>query len=77
VGSLRSAAGIYLKKEPAAKIANDDVAEMPRDGTMSYAVTPTGIMQFARFMAKTRQLKAAPASWHDVFFPLIHGRDGG
>jgi len=44
---------------------------------MTYAVTPTGIMQFARFMGKTHQLKAAPAAWQDVFFPLIHGRDGG
>ena len=57
------AAAIYLQAEPAAKIGRDDVAEMLRDGTMTYAVTPTGIMQFARFMAKTQQLKAAPAAW--------------
>jgi NitT/TauT family transport system substrate-binding protein len=71
------ATAIYLKAARAAKIGQDDVAEMLRGGTMTYAVTPTGIMQFARFMAKTRRLKAAPAAWQDVFFPLIHGRDGG
>ena len=37
---------------------------------------PQGVMALAGFMARTGMLKAPPQSWKDVFFPLIHDRDG-
>ena len=37
---------------------------------------PTGLMKLASFMVKTGELKTAPASWQDVFFPLIASLKG-
>lgn len=70
------AADIYLKFEPSAKIAKQDVLEMLTDGSMSYSVAPSGVERYARFMARTGQLKNEPKSWQDVFFPFIHDRNG-
>jgi NitT/TauT family transport system substrate-binding protein len=70
------AADIYLKFEPSAKIAKQDVLEMLTDGSMSYSVAPSGVERYARFMARTGQLKNEPKSWRDVFFPFIHDRNG-
>jgi hypothetical protein len=33
-------------------------------------------MALAGFMARTGMLKSPPQSWKDVFFPLVHDRDG-
>jgi len=70
-----TSADIYLKSE-ASKIAKEDVREMLTDGSMVYSMAPNGFMKFARFMAKTGQLKNEPDSWEDVFFPFLHGRNG-
>ncbi len=69
------AADIYIKSE-SSKIAKQEVLEALTDGTMIYSVAPSGLMKFARFMAKTGQLKNEPKSWQDVFFPFLHGRNG-
>ncbi len=71
----RRAAEIYLASEPA-KLAIEDVVEILRDGSTSPQVAPQGVMALAAFMAKTGMLKTPPQSWKDVFFPLIHDRDG-
>jgi NitT/TauT family transport system substrate-binding protein len=70
-----TSADIYLKSE-ASKIAKEDLREMLTDGSMVYSMAPTGFMKFARFMAKTGQLKNEPKSWEDLFFPFLHGRNG-
>jgi NitT/TauT family transport system substrate-binding protein len=70
------AADIYLRFEPSAKVTKPDVLGMLTDGTMSYSVTPSGILKFARFQARTGQIKSEPRSWQDVFFPFIHDRNG-
>jgi NitT/TauT family transport system substrate-binding protein len=70
------AADIYLKFEPSVRITRQDVLEMLRDGSMSYSVMPNGVVRYARFLARTGQLKNEPKSWQDVFFPLIDDRSG-
>jgi len=70
------AADIYLQFEPSAKVTKQDVLGMLTDGTMTYSVTPSGILQFARFQARTGQIKNEPRSWQEVFFPFIHDRKG-
>jgi NitT/TauT family transport system substrate-binding protein len=67
------AADIYIKSE-ASKLNRQDVLDMLSDGTMLYDTTPSGIMKFASFMARTGQLKSEPRSWEDVFFPLLKDR---
>jgi NitT/TauT family transport system substrate-binding protein len=69
------AADIYLKSE-ASNMPKGDVTAMLTDGSIIYSVAPTGIMTFARFMAKTGQLKNEPKTWQDVFFPALGGRSG-
>ncbi|HEY1979246.1 MAG TPA: ABC transporter substrate-binding protein [Xanthobacteraceae bacterium] len=70
-----AAADIYLKSE-ASKTPKDDVIALLTDGTVLFSVAPTGLMKLAGFMAKTGELKAAPKSWQDVFFPLLGDRNG-
>lgn len=70
-----ASADIYLESETS-KIAKEDIREMLTDGSMVYSITPAGFMKFARFMAKTGQIKNELKSWEDVFFPFLHGRNG-
>lgn len=70
-----ASADIYIKSE-SSKIPRDEVVAMLGDGTMLYASTPTGLLKFASFMAKTGQIKTAPAAWQDLFFPLLAARGG-
>ena len=70
-----AAADIYLKSE-ASKTSKDDVVALLTDGSIVFSVAPTGLMKLASFMAKTGELKAAPSSWQDVFFPLLGARNG-
>jgi NitT/TauT family transport system substrate-binding protein len=69
------AADIYIQAE-SSKTPKDDIVGMLTDGSIVYAASPTGLMKLASFMAKTGELKAAPASWQDVFFPLLGARKG-
>jgi hypothetical protein len=48
---------------------------MLMDGSMVYSMRPSGIIKFARFMAKVGHLKNEPNSWEHVFFPFLHGRE--
>jgi NitT/TauT family transport system substrate-binding protein len=69
------AAAIYLQTE-SAKVSKAEVMSMLGDGSMIYSVTPSGVMKYARFMAKTGWIKHEPQAWQDVFFPLLHARNG-
>lgn len=69
------AAGVYIKAQ-ASKTPKDQVLPMLKDGSILYSVTPTGVMKYATFMAKTGELKNAPKSWQDLFFPLLGARKG-
>jgi len=64
------AADAYLRAE-SSRLPRDDVIGMLTDGSIVFSVAPTGLMKLAAFMVKTGELKTAPASWQDVFFPLI------
>jgi NitT/TauT family transport system substrate-binding protein len=66
---------MYIASENS-KTPKDDIVGMLTDGSIAYSVAPTGLMKLAGFMAKTGELKAAPNSWQDVFFPLLGARNG-
>ena len=68
-------AEMYIASENS-KTPKDDIVAMLTDGSIVYAVAPTGLVNLAAFMAKTGELKSAPASWQDVFFPLLGNRNG-
>ncbi|HVZ06681.1 ABC transporter substrate-binding protein [Rhodopila sp.] len=46
------------------------------DPAFRYILTPHGTMKWASFMYKVGRIKAAPASWKDLFWPELHDRDG-
>jgi NitT/TauT family transport system substrate-binding protein len=68
-----AAAEIYFSAEPV-KITKEDVLKAL--SSMGYTVEPRSVMKLARFMLKTGQIKNEPASWKDIFFPLLHDRNG-
>ena len=70
-----AAADIYLKSE-ASKTSKEDVVGLLTDGSIVFSAAPTGLMKLASFMVKTGELKTAPTSWQDVFFPLLGARNG-
>jgi len=69
------AADAYLRAE-SSRLPRADVIGMLTDGSIVFSVAPTGLMKLAAFMVKTGELKTAPASWQDVFFPLIGSLKG-
>ena len=68
-------AEIYIQSENS-KTPKDDIVGMLTDSSIVFSVAPAGLMKLASFMAKTGELKAAPNSWQDVFFPLLGARNG-
>jgi NitT/TauT family transport system substrate-binding protein len=60
----------------ATTMSKDDVVGMLTDGSVAYSVAPTGLMQFARFMAKTGQMRNEPKSWQEMFSPSLCSRHG-
>ena len=69
------AADIYVKSEQV-RFTREEVEQFIRDGSTLYNVAPRGLMTYARFMAQQGMLKSLPGSWKDVFFPLVHDREG-
>lgn len=71
----RAAAEIYLRvtrdKSPV-----DEILKIINDPETEYTLTPRNLMQMVNFMAKQGTIKAAPASWKDLFFPNAHTLPG-
>ena len=59
-----------------AKISMEDAMEMVTDKDASFSATPTGMMQFANFMADVGSIKNRPAKWSDMYMPALAGRAG-
>ena len=64
---------LLVEDEP---VIRELVRSMLTDGSMNYSVAPSGVLTYARFMARTGWIKNEPRSWRDVFFPLLHDRNG-
>jgi NitT/TauT family transport system substrate-binding protein len=71
----REAAEIYIKAENS-KMPVDEVAAITRDGSHVWQAEPAGTVAMGEFMARTGQLRTAPKSWKEVFFPILHDREG-
>jgi len=69
------AADIYVRSQ-ASNVAGADILAQITDGSMVYSTAPSGFERFAHFMAKAGLIANEPASWKDVFFPLLHDRSG-
>ena len=59
-----------------AKISAEEALEMVSDKNTTFSATPTGMMQFANFMADVGSIKNRPAKWSDMFMATLGGRSG-
>lgn len=71
----KRAAEIYLASEKV-NLGVDDVQRILSDGSMTFSSSPQGVEEFAKFMREQGMLTKLPASWKDVFFPMIGDRKG-
>ena len=71
----RAAAALWIE-DSHSKLPLDMVAGIVAGPQVKWTLTPQATMKFARFMAEVGTLKAAPASWHDYFFPEIYDANG-
>ena len=70
------AAELFLRRE-SSKLSLDAIQAIISDEKMLYCTpTPTGVMTYAEYMAKTGQLKNKLTSWKDAFFENVHGMPG-
>lgn len=71
----KRAVAIYLESEKVA-LSAAEVERILTDGSITYSVSPSGVMALARFMLAQGQLRKLPESWKDAFFPMIGDRPG-
>jgi NitT/TauT family transport system substrate-binding protein len=68
-------AKIYLQESGDARTPQATIVKILKDPRMLYASPPVNVMKFVNFMYKIGELKSAPDSWKDLFFP--EGQNGG
>jgi NitT/TauT family transport system substrate-binding protein len=69
------AADIFIRSSKV-KVEKREVLEMLSDPDTRFSTTPNGVMKFAEFMHLAGSIKTMPASWADMFIPLLKGRPG-
>jgi len=71
----RAAAALWIE-DSKSKLSLDMVSGVIAGPQVTWTMTPTQTMTYARFMAEVGSIKAAPKSWQDLFFPEIHDLPG-
>ena len=71
----RAAAATYkrLTNDPESVEAITAMLEDPR---LAFTLTPHRVLRTAEFMHRIGRVKHGPASWKDLFFDNVHGREG-
>jgi NitT/TauT family transport system substrate-binding protein len=72
VRDRRTAAEIYLRMTGDKSTSVDDLARLLADPQLRFTLTPENVVKFAAFKARTGNIKVAPDSWKDLFFPDIY-----
>jgi NitT/TauT family transport system substrate-binding protein len=72
----RGAAEIYVRMTGDKSTSVADLAEMLANPQLHFTLTPQNVVKFAAFKARTGNIKTAPDSWKDLFFPDIHALPG-
>ena len=71
----RAAAAVYKRLGNASESIEEIVA-MLEDPRIVFTLTPHRVLRTAEFMHRTGRVKSRPASWKDLFFDNVHGREG-
>ena len=72
----REAAAIYLDMTQDKRSSVDEIEKMIVDPDVEYTTTPIKVMEFVDFMNLAGTVKRKPASWKELFLPLIHATPG-
>jgi NitT/TauT family transport system substrate-binding protein len=71
----REAAVRWVKVENS-KLSPDFVEKIIRDPDNKWTTAPQRLMAYADFMHKVGSIKVKPSDWKELFFPMIHGKEG-
>lgn len=71
----RAAAATYKRLANAPETL-EEIAAMLEDPRIVFTLTPHRVLRTAEFMHRIGRVKQRPASWKDLFFDNVHGRDG-
>jgi NitT/TauT family transport system substrate-binding protein len=70
-----AAAKTYKRMSNTAETEAELVKELT-DPLVKFTLTPHKTLVTAEFMHRIGRIKVKPASWKDLYFPNLHGRDG-
>jgi NitT/TauT family transport system substrate-binding protein len=68
-----AAADIYVRSSKV-KVSQAEILEILRDPDTRFSATPNGVMNFADFLHRAGTIRVKPASWSELFVPILHGR---
>jgi NitT/TauT family transport system substrate-binding protein len=71
----REAAVRWVKVENS-KLSPDFVEKIIRDPDNKWTTAPQRLMAYADFMHKVGSIKVKPSNWKELFFPMIHRKEG-
>jgi NitT/TauT family transport system substrate-binding protein len=71
----RAAAAVYKRLANASE-SLDEIVAMLEDPRIVFTITPHRVLRTADFLYRTGRVKHRPASWKDLFFTNVHGREG-
>jgi NitT/TauT family transport system substrate-binding protein len=71
----KEAARIYIRSSKV-KVSEDEVLNTLSDPGTRYSTTPTGVMDFAEFLALSGTIKKKPSDWKELFIAQLHTKPG-
>jgi len=72
----KRAAAVTYKRLTNDSESVEAITAMLEDPRMAFTLTPHRVLRTAEFMYRIGRVKHRPASWKDLFFDDVHGRDG-
>ncbi len=72
-----AAAELFVRMEKSRLDAKQVLAIISDANTIAFSSTPIRVMPFADYMMKAGMLKNKLTNWKDLFFPNMHGLNGG
>lgn len=68
----RAAAALYLKTNNDTKHSIDEMVKVLNDPKVEFSLVPKNVKKYVDFMHDVGSIKRKPASWDELFFPVVH-----
>jgi NitT/TauT family transport system substrate-binding protein len=68
----RAAAALYLKTNNDTKHSVDEMLKVLKDPKVEFSLVPKNVKKYVDFMHQVGSIKNKPASWEDLFFPVVY-----